>query len=228
LNIIDPEGFDTVVREAIEAGIPVVAFNVDDHATPNARLSAVNQRLYDAGKTLGLEAAKFIPDGSEVLMTMHDEGISALEDRLRGAQDGLREAGRKNVTWKVVISGNTVAGSAEVIAKELKSNPRIKVVLCTGQADTEGAGIAISTRFSGQDYQAAGFDLSPEILRHIKQGHIAFTIDQQPYIQGFYPVVQLTLYHRYGIMPTSMDAGATLIMRENADSVLELAMKHYR
>ena len=99
-----------------------------------------------------------------------------------------------------------------------------------GRADDlgQGAGTAIGAHFSGQGYRAAGFDLSPEILRHIRQGRIAFTIDQQPYIQGFYPVVQLALYHRYGIMPASMDAGATLINRENADSVLELARRHYR
>ncbi|MBL7112716.1 MAG: sugar ABC transporter substrate-binding protein [Bacteroidales bacterium] len=228
LNIIDPEGFDAVVSEAIETGIPVVAFNVDDNATPNARLSSVNQRLYEAGKKLGNEAAKFIPDGSEILMTMHDEGVSALEDRLRGAQDGLKEAGRNNVIWKVVITGNTVAKSTEVINRELQANPQIKFVLCTGQADTEGAGIVIGEHFSNQDYKAAGFDLSPGILQHIMQGHISFTIDQQPYIQGFYPVIQLTLLKRFGIMPSNMDTGAALITSQNAGDVLELAKQHYR
>ena len=228
LNIIDPEGFDAVVSEAIEAGIPVVAFNTDDHATPNARLSSVSQHLYEAGKTLGREAAKFIPDGSEILMTMHDEGISALEDRLRGIQDGLKEAGKNNIKWKVVITGSSGAESAGVIGRELRANPNIKIVLCTGQADTEGAGIVIGRQNPDQDYKAAGFDLSPEILHHIKQGHIAFSIDQQPYIQGFYPVIQLTLLKRFGIMPSDMDTGAILITGQNADSVLELAKQHYR
>ncbi len=91
LNIIDPVAFDTVVHEAIKAGIPVVAFNVDDHATPNERLSSVSQHLYEAGKKLGREAAKFIPDNSEIMMTMHDQGVSALEDRLHGIQEGLHE-----------------------------------------------------------------------------------------------------------------------------------------
>ena len=48
VNIIDPEAFDAVIAEAVDQGVPVVGFNVDDHATPNARLSSVNQRLYDA------------------------------------------------------------------------------------------------------------------------------------------------------------------------------------
>ena len=143
----------------------------------------------------------------------------------RGGPTEIRRYDRRR---EVVISGNTPSGAAEVIAGELRKNPRIKAVLSTGQADTEGAGIAIGTHFPGQGYRSAGFDLSPEILHHIREGHIAFTIDQQPYIQGFYPVVQLALYHRYGIMPSSMDAGATLITRENADSVLDLARQNIR
>ena len=103
-----------------------------------------------------------------------------------------------------------------------------EVVLGTGQVDTEAAGLAIEREFKGRGYGAAGFDLSPDILRLIKAGIIKFTIDQQPYIQGFYPVVQLALYCRYGIRPSSMDAGAGLITRENVDSVMELSKRSYR
>ena len=228
LNIIDPEGFDAVASEAAEAGIPLLAFNIDDHATPNDRLSTVSQSFYEAGKTMGKEAAKFIPDGSEILMTRHDEGVSALNDRLRGAQDGLKEAGRENVKWKVVITGNTAAKSAEVIGRELRANSNIKFVLGTGQADTEGAGTAIKNNFANQGYKSAGFDLSRETLKSIMEGHTIFTIDQQPYIQGFYPVIQLTLLKRYGIMPSSIDAGAAMITSKNAESVLQLTEQHYR
>ena len=102
------------------------------------------------------------------------------------------------------------------------------MVLSTGQADTEAAGLAIERSFAGKGYWAAGFDLSPTTLRLIKAQHIRCTVDQQPYIQGFYPVVQLTLYLRYGIMPASMDAGATIITPETADQVLRLTEDKYR
>ncbi|MFH0991202.1 MAG: substrate-binding domain-containing protein [bacterium] len=223
LNIIDPVAFDGVVLEAKERGVPVVAFNVDDHATPNARLSAVCQKLYEAGKTLGTKALDFVPAGSRVLMTMHDKGVSALEDRLRGAQEVLKT---KNIKWKVIISGNTVEKAVDVISRELKENPDIKIVLCTGQSDTEGAGTAIEKYFPG--YLAAGFDVSPGTLRLIKAGHIRFSIDQQPYVQGFYPVVQLTHYCRYGIVPSNIDAGAGIIDKNNVDKVIQLVEERYR
>ncbi|HPM84615.1 MAG TPA: substrate-binding domain-containing protein, partial [Candidatus Anammoximicrobium sp.] len=127
-----------------------------------------------------------------------------------------------------VVTGNTAAESAEVITRELKKNPHIRFVVCTGQADTEGAGLAIEKHFRERGVVAAGFDLTPEILRLVKARIIRFTIDQQPYIQGFYPVMQLTLYKRYGIMPASMDAGAAVITQDQVDSVLKLTEQHYR
>jgi simple sugar transport system substrate-binding protein len=225
VNIIDPEAFDAVIQEAMDKGIPVVGFNVDDHATPNARLSSVNQKLYEAGQSLAEHLLSCIPENAQILMTMHDEGVSALEDRLNGIRNILKQ---KNIKPIVIISGNDSKKGAEVIAKTLKENPGIQIILCTGQADTEAAGIAIEKSFPNNGYWAAGFDLSPKTLQLIKDGYIRCTVDQQPYIQGFYPVVQLTLNLRYGIKPSDVDAGAAIIDTSNVDQVIELSKKNFR
>jgi simple sugar transport system substrate-binding protein len=225
LNIIDPIAFDNVVRETIRKGIPLVAFNVDDHATPNARLSSVNQQLYEAGKTLAGHLSPNIPNNSHILITMHDEGVSALEDRLRGEQTILK---KKDVRWTVLITGTDSVKGAEIIAGALKDHPDIRIVLGTGQSDTEAAGMAIEKYFPNEGYWSAGFDLSSETLRLIQQGHIRCTVDQQPYIQGFYPVIQLTLYLRYGIVPSDIDAGAAIIDRTNVRQIIELTKQRYR
>jgi len=67
---------------------------------------------------------------------------------------------------------------------------------------------------------AAGFDLNPQILRLIKAGIIRFTIDQQPYIQGFYPVVALKLLKRLRINPARKDARAAGVTPDKGDTVL--------
>ena len=225
LNIIDPQAFDDVIRDAIAKGVPVVGFNVDDNTTPNARLSSVNQRLHEAGRTLAEHLLPHIPQNAHVLMTMHDEGVSALHDRLAGEQAVLK---KRDVRWMVSVTGNDSAKGAEVIAKVLNENPDIRIVLGTGQSDTEAAGRAIEKHFPNKGYWSAGFDLSPETLRLIQKGHIRCTVDQQPYIQGFYPVVQLTLYLRYGIVPSNIDAGAAIIDASNVDRVIELTREGYR
>ncbi len=225
LNLVDPEAFDGVVQEAISQGVPVVGFNTDDHATPNARLSCVNQRLYAAGRSLAKFASPKIPQGAHVLLTMHDHGVSSLEDRLRGLQDELKT---KNVQATVRVTGNDSVKGAEIIKQELEKDPQIHIVLSTGQADTEAAGRAIAQHFAGQGYWSAGFDLSPTTLKLIQEGVILGTVDQQPYIQGFYPVIQLTLYLRYGITPSNIDAGATIITQETVDQAIKLTEQKYR
>ncbi len=225
VNIIDPEAFDEVIQEVMDKGIPVVAFNIDDQATPNARLSSVNQNLYKAGQSLAKHLLSEIPENARVLMSMHDRGISALEDRLNGMQSILK---KKNVKATVVIPGNDSTKGAEVIAAALKENSDIRIILATGQSDTEAAGTAIEKYFPESGYWAAGFDLSPKTLELIKTGHIRCTVDQQPYIQGFYPVVQLTHYLRYGIKPSDIDAGAAIIDKSNVDQVMELTKQGYR
>lgn len=225
LNIIDPEAFDDVVQEAVDKGVPVVAFNVDDHTTKNARLAAVRQDFYEAGRTIGRRAGEFIAPGSKVLATLHNEGISALDDRLRGIQDALKD---KKIHWKVIVSGNDPETAAENIARELAADPEIKAVLCTGLTDTEAAGVAAEKRFPGRGLVIAGFDLTPKILGMVDRGVIKFTIDQQPYTQGFYPVVQLTLCCRYGIKPSNIDAGAGVVTQKDAKRVIELTKQKYR
>ena len=224
-NIIDPEAFDKVIQNAIDAGVPVVGFNVDDHASTNARLSSVNQRLYEAGKKLGKHVSSRIPDGSFVLLTKHDEGVSALDDRAQGIQDALKG---KDIHWQILITGNDAVEGAGVVTETLKANPEISVVLNTGQADTEATGRALEAMGKSTDSWTAGFDLSPKTLQLIQDGYIFCTVDQQPYIQGFYPVVQLTHYLRFGIMPSDMDAGAAIVDQSNVDQVMELVKEHYR
>ncbi|MBA4106009.1 MAG: hypothetical protein C0485_09645 [Pirellula sp.] len=225
LNIIDAEAFDEVVAEAIAKGVPVVSFNIDDHATPNARLASVSQQFEAAGKKLAALALSEIPQGANVLMTKHDEGVSALDERSRGIQEELKS---KGVTWTTVITGNDAVAGAKIVADALRQHPEIRVILSSGQADTEAAGRALEADFSSREYWAAGFDMSPKTLQLIEAGHIRFTLDQQPYAQGFYPVMQLVLNLRYGLSPASLDAGAGVIDRENVKQVKQLCEEGYR
>ena len=225
LNLIDAEAFDSVVADAISKGVPVVGFNIDDNSTPNARLASVNQRVHAAGRILAQHALSEIPPGAHILMTKHDDGVSALEDRLRGAQEVLKS---KKIRWTTIVTGNDAKSGAELIAKSLRVNPDIRVVLSSGQSDTEAAGRAIEAHFPKKGYWSAGFDLSPKTLELIQSGHIRFTIDQQPYVQGFYPVVALTLNLRYGIAPPDIDAGAGIVDRRNVKQIIRLTAAGHR
>lgn len=225
LNIVDPVAFDGVIVEAMRNGVPVIAFNVDDSRTPNARLAAVGQNMLAAGRAFGLEIAAAVPDKSQLLITMHDPNISALEDRSSGIKEVLMSRG---VSWIELITGTDREQAITKIRAALAANPAIKIIVGTGSADTEAAGLAIERYLSGQGYASAGFDLSPDILRLVKAGVIRFTIDQQPYLQGYLSVVNLTLYKRYGLKPSTIDTGATIITADQVERIVELSQRNYR
>lgn len=127
-----------------------------------------------------------------------------------------------------MVTGIDPDKAAALITAVLQDNPEIKTVLATGQADTEGAGIFFETAGDSAGFFRAGFDLSPRIIQFIKKGIVHCTIDQQPYIQGFYPVVQLAHACRLGLKPVDIDSGAGLVTRENADLVGGLCNAGYR
>jgi simple sugar transport system substrate-binding protein len=223
VDIIHPTANRDAISYAMGKGVPVVAFNVDATNGGGPHLAFTQQDFVNAGKNLASYMASFIPAGSKVLLTQHDAGVSALEDRAQGIRLGLEA---KNVSFIDLITTSETDVAAVKVEEALRANPDIKAVLATGQADTEGAGIA--AKKLGLKLPIGGFDMSPQILNMIKAGEVNVTTDQQPYMQGYYPVLQLVLNLRYGLMPCNIDAGAGLVDSKNADQALDLTLKGYR
>jgi simple sugar transport system substrate-binding protein len=77
----------------------------------------------------------------------------------------------------------------------------------------------------------AAFDLGPEVLQAVRTGRLLFAVDQQPYLQGYLPVVMLANYARYGLLPSQGDVvatGANFVTQANADQALELSQRSIR
>jgi simple sugar transport system substrate-binding protein len=223
LNICDPHAFTEVVAEAAAKSIPVVAFNIDASRGGSGNLSSIMQDFHAAGEALGRRAGATIPKGANVIITVHDEGVSALEERLAGVQAGLRHHA---INWLRLCTGQNPETGAERLREAIARFPA-RALLGTGQADTEACGLATKSLAPSQLY-VAGFDLSPGIVDLIGDGYIDCAIDQQPYAQGFYPVIQLALYLRYGLRPSSLDAGAAVIDRSNLEAIQQLSRQSFR
>jgi len=224
-STLHPTVYNEVLEEVKTAGIPVVLLNTAASQGENNDVPFIGQDVYQAGRKIGANIKHKIPDGAKILVPIHSEGISALDERARGIREGLDG---KNLKFQSVVTGIEVEDGFRVVSEILKNDPEIKIVLGTGQADTEGTGKAVETYFPNQGYVVAGFDVSPGILNLIKSDIISFTLDQQPYAQGFYPVVQLVQQIRYGIIPSDMDSGSTMISKENVDEVMRLTEAGYR
>ncbi|BCP55480.1 ABC transporter substrate-binding protein [Kaistia sp. 32K] len=224
LNIFDATAFNEVIAEARAKSIPVVGFNIDASRRTSGNLSSIAQDFHAAGKALGRRAAAAIPKGSTVLITVHDDGVDALEERLAGIQAGLAQ---HDISWRRLRVGQDPERGAAILREAIAQFP-VQAILGTGQGDTEACGVAARSLAPNHPY-VAGFDLSPGIVDLISESFIDCVIDQQPYAQGFYPVVQLALYRRYGLLPPpSLDAGAAIVDRANLDAIRELSRQSIR
>ncbi len=75
----------------------------------------------------------------------------------------------------------------------------------------------------GKGVKAGGFDLTEQTQKLLQEGNIEFTIDQQPYLQGFLPVLQLFLWHVSGTLtgPAETDTGLKFLNKETVAPYVE-------
>ena len=76
----------------------------------------------------------------------------------------------------------------------------------------------------------ATFDLSPDVLAAVRDGNMLFAIDQQQYIQGYLPIVYLTLYLENLNTPGNIliPTGPGFVTQENAAQVIEYSARGTR
>ena len=66
---------------------------------------------------------------------------------------------------------------------------------------------------------AYGFDLGPAQQDALKAGNLTGALGQQPFLQGFWPVMQLYLEIDRGISAANMDTRAQLVTKDSVESV---------
>ena len=105
----------------------------------------------------------------------------------------------------------------------MRSNPDTDAILAVGPTSAHPTIRALDKMKLNGKVHFSTFDLSEDIASAIKNGTIAFAIDQQPYLQGYMPVVILTLYNRYGIIQSNnINSGPGYITADNLALVEKL------
>lgn len=221
VSIPDADALGDSIRAAIEAGIPVISMNSgSDVAKELGILTHVGQTEYEAGFGGGERMAA--AGVTNALCVNQEVGNVALDLRCQGFTDAMAAAG----------------GTVEVIAVELAdpidSQQRISAAITANNPDgvltlgPTGAAPALAALeedgLLGQ-IQLATFDLSPEVLEAIRDGNMLFAIDQQQYLQGYLPIVLLTLFNTNlnTIANNVVMTGPGFVTQETAAQVIDLS-----
>lgn len=214
IALVDQHAFNAPVERALKAGIPVVAYNAD--VQDNHRLAYIGQDLYLAGKALGKRIADEV-DSGDVVGFIATPGQLNIQPRLDGAKAAIKESG-KNITLHEVASGATVNEEFSRVESFYLGHRDIKGMFAVDAGSTEAVAKTMAKHdLSKKGIKAGGFDLLPGTLEGISKGHLQFTIDQQPYLQGFYPIVQLFLYKLSGGLSgmANVNTGLKFVTKDN-------------
>ncbi|HUZ98099.1 MAG TPA: substrate-binding domain-containing protein [Gaiellaceae bacterium] len=220
VSIVDPQAFNGPTALALARGIPVVSYNADG-GKGNTRLAYYGQDNYQSGLELGARLVRLV-DRGDVYLFIATPRQQNIQPRIDGALDAIRDSGSP-ITAHVVASGVDVGRELTKIEATYKANRGLRGLFAVDAGST--AGVAAVMRKHGlheRGVKAGGYDLLPATLRAIHDRELDFTIDQQPYLQGFLPVLQLFLY-RYStglVAPADTNTGLHFVTRANVSRYL--------
>ena len=123
-------------------------------------------------------------------------------------------------------AGLDPAEAQNIIAQFLIANPNVKALFGTGSVTSTVGAAAIKD--AGVSIPFAGFDLAVEIANAVESGAMFATMDQQPYLQGYYPIAQIAMAKKYGLTPTDVDTGQGAFLDQQRIASVKPLIGSYR
>lgn len=208
------------IAAAVDAGVDVIIMNsgTPDQAREVGALMYVGQPEYDAGYAAGLRAKG---DGvGSFLCVNHYIVQPSSTERCQGFADGLGiELGNQ-----MIDAGQDPAEIKNRVLAYLSANPSTEAVLTLGPTSADPTLLALDENGMAGDIYFGTFDLGAEIVKGIKAGVIEWGIDQQPFLQAYLPVVVMTNYHRYGVLPgNNINSGPGFVTKDGLTLVEKYA-----
>ena len=234
-TIVDGNAYNSVLADAQAKGILVIAVNVDAPESQAAAPHAfVGQGFVAAGEALGKALGdKFPEDGPiKALVGVSAPGQSWSEQRAAGVVKFLEDFKAANpdrdVTFEKMDSGTDIAIVADRVGAYLNANPDTTAYYDTGYW-VAGLGRVLKDRgIEPGKYLLGGFDVVPDVLTQVKAGYVTAVVDQQPYMQGFMPVMEVYLNHEFGLSTADINTGKGIVTQQDADQIMELSLKGIR
>ena len=208
------------IKAAVDSGIDVIIMNsgTPDQAREVGALMYVGQPEYDAGFAAGMRAKG---DGvSSFLCVNHYISSPSSTERCQGFADGLGI----DLANQMIDSGQDPAEIKNKVMAYLSANPNTDAVLTLGPTSADPTILALDEMGMSGEMYFGTFDLGAEIVKGIKNDVIAWGIDQQPFLQAYLPVVVLTNYDRYGVLPgNNINSGPGFVTKDALTKVEQFA-----
>lgn len=183
----NPDAIKGALAKATAAGIPIITLNSGaDVYQELGAVTHVGQDEVVAGRAAGekLKAA----GATKVLCLIHEQSNIGLTQRCQGVKDGFGG----NVENLQVKGSADISTTQTEIKSKLQADKSFDAVMALNPDIATAAATAIKGANSAA--KLATFDQSADVIKGVLDGSILFAVDQQQYLQGYLPVVFLTLY----------------------------------
>ena len=229
-SIVDNNAFTAILKDARKAGITVIGVNVDatEGEAKTIRQAFVGQDLYAAGYALGKDQTTRLPkDGPlHLVVGVSAPGQNWSEQRAAGITKALEEFKAANAGREIKINrldtGTDLAITADRVGAYLNANPDVNAYFDTGFWHAAVARVLRDRNVPAGKVLLGGFDLVPEVVQEMGTGYVQVQVDQQPYMQGFMPVMMAYLGKTVGLAPVDINTGKALIYPDQATAIMDL------
>jgi simple sugar transport system substrate-binding protein len=189
--LVDVKAFNGPIQKALDAGIPVVGYNAD--APDSGRLAYIGQDLFVSGQEMGKRILDLVPSG-DVALFIATPGSLNIQPRIDGAIDTIKKSGG-GVSYHTVASGAALPKELSTIDAYWLGHKETKGLFAVDAGSTQSLAQVIKKyNLRDKGVKGGGYDLLGPTTQLLAADQIDFTIDQQPYLQGFLPVLELFMY----------------------------------
>ncbi|MCA4134347.1 substrate-binding domain-containing protein [Arthrobacter sp. M4] len=222
VTLATPDALKDVLKKASDAGIPVVSLNAGEDVS--AKLGAFthfgsNEKL--AGEAVG---AKLAEQGfKHPICVIQQQGHVGLENRCGGVK--AKVPGSETL----YVDGKDMTSVQSTATAKLQASKDADVIIGLGAPIT--LTLLKSVKDAGSSSKVASFDLNAELAQKIVDGSVIFTVDQQPWLQGYMSVDALWQSKRGGFKlggGQPVLTGPTIVDKNNANDVLKFAQQGVR
>lgn len=187
---------------------------------------------YAAGHALAAEAAKRanLQKGDKVFVWGLKGQGGDRGQRTVGVIDAFTEVGADVIYQEIDAATNADpnAGTATFVGV-MGANPGIKIVVTDHGGLTSNVGVyAKAANLTPGQVYFAGFDMSPNTAQAVKDGFQNLVIDQQPFLQGYLPILNICLTKKFGFSGLDINTAGAFVDSTNVDAVAPLAAQEIR
>lgn len=217
VSMANPDALASSLEAATSADVPFITINSGaEESKAMGALEHIGQTETVAGQGAGERLAE--GGATKLLCIVHEAGNIGLEQRCDGAAEAFGGSFEK-----LQVDLNNPQGIEATVKSKLLGDNSFDAVLSLNPTVTTATLAGMEA--AGSEAELASFDIDTDVLQAIKDGKVAFTVDQQQYLQGYLAIVFLVLYQDNlntvgGGLPVL--TGPAFVTADNVDSIVKL------